>query len=183
MSDIDLKELVASLAISQKKTDEQLQRTDEQLQRTDKQLQRTDAKLDKVAKLLGNIGQNQGDIAEEFFYNSLVENTEVGGIKYDEIIRGMEKHRGNTQEEYDIVLVNENSIALIEVKYKANLGDIKKIIRKEKNFRKLFPIYSEYNISSGLATFHLLDDIRDELLDNGFFALQRSGNIVEAVNG
>ncbi|GEM_PF-4969643 len=53
MTDQELKELVASLAI---KSD-----------RLDAQLAKTDAKLDKVAKLLGGIGNSQGEIAEEFF--------------------------------------------------------------------------------------------------------------------
>ena len=33
--------------------------------------EKSDRRLDKVAKLVGNISNNQGDIAEEFFYNSM----------------------------------------------------------------------------------------------------------------
>jgi hypothetical protein len=33
----------------------------------------TDRKLQKVSDMLGGIGQNQGDVAEEFFFNSLVD--------------------------------------------------------------------------------------------------------------
>jgi hypothetical protein len=56
MTDDELKELVASLAVSQKETDEQLKETDR--------------KLDKVAKMIGGVSQSQGDVAEDFFYNS-----------------------------------------------------------------------------------------------------------------
>jgi hypothetical protein len=33
----------------------------------------TDRKLQKVSDLLGGMRQNQGDVAEEFFFNSLVD--------------------------------------------------------------------------------------------------------------
>ncbi len=181
MSDIDLKELVASLALAQQKTDLQLQQTDEQLQRTDAQLQRTDRKLDKIAKLVGNISNNQGDIAEEFFYNSLCQQGEVAGIEYDDIARGMEKHRGETQEEYDLVLTNDDTVILIEVKYKAHISDIDKVERKHNNFYKLFPIYKNHKLISGLASFYIDRDTADELKSRGYFGLKRSGNIIEVI--
>ncbi|MEA3383300.1 MAG: hypothetical protein U9Q20_01300 [Campylobacterota bacterium] len=39
--------------------------------RLDASQERSDRRLDKVTKMLGNMGNNQGDMAEEFFYNSL----------------------------------------------------------------------------------------------------------------
>ena len=74
MTDDELKELVASLAVSQKETDRQQKETDIQIKElsgsqkeTDIQLKETGRKLDKVAKMLGGIGDNQGDVAEDFF--------------------------------------------------------------------------------------------------------------------
>ena len=54
-----------------KKTDEQLKKTDEQLKKTDEQMNKTDARLNKIAKLVGNMSNNQGEVAEEYFVNSL----------------------------------------------------------------------------------------------------------------
>ncbi len=51
MADEELKALVASLAVSQKQTDE---------------------KLERIGIYLGNVTRNQGDVAEEFFFNSLI---------------------------------------------------------------------------------------------------------------
>jgi hypothetical protein len=45
--------------------------------------EKSDRRLDKVAKMLGNIGNNQGDVAEEFFYNSLASKPTLAGIDYD----------------------------------------------------------------------------------------------------
>ena len=70
MTDDELKELVASLAVNskhlhaaQKATDEQMKLTFEQIKRNDKML--TD-KLNCMGITLSNVTHNQGDVAEEF---------------------------------------------------------------------------------------------------------------------
>jgi len=185
MTDDELKALVASLAVgnkelreSQRQTDEQMKRTDEQMKRTDEQLKRTDEKLERMGVTLGGIGRNQGDVAEEFFYNSLIKDLHLGGIAFEDITKNMEKHRGKIQEEYDLFLTNGKAIAVIEVKYKAHINDLDKLDRKVANFKKLFPIYKDYDLYGGLASFNINDDARQEALSRGYFVLQRSGDVV-----
>ena len=48
-------------------------------QKTDEQIAKTDAKLDRIAEMLGGVSNNQGKIAEEFFYNSLKYNPVLVG--------------------------------------------------------------------------------------------------------
>jgi len=164
MTDDELKALVASLAVAQKVTDEQMKRTDK--------------KLERVGIKLGNIGRNQGDVAEEFFYNSLINDLHLGSIQFEDITKNMEKHRGKIQEEYDLFLTNGKAIAVIEVKYKAHINDLDKLDRKVANFKKLFPIYKDFNLYGGLASFHINDDAKEEALSRGYFVLQRSGDVV-----
>ena len=87
MTDDELKALVASLAVSQDRTDKQMKRTDEQMKRTDE-------KLERMGITLGNIGKNQGDVAEEFFFQSLIKDNHLGKIRFDDVVKNMEKHRG-----------------------------------------------------------------------------------------
>ena len=100
MTDDELKALVASLAVSQKQTDEQLKRTDE--------------KLERIGITVGNICNNQGAVAEEFFFNSLIDDLHIGDLYFDEITKNMEKHRGKKQEEYDLLLANGDTAAVAE---------------------------------------------------------------------
>ena len=192
MTDEELKALVASLAVdskelrdAQKKTDEQIRITDEQMKRTDEKIAElvaaqtgSDEKLKEACKLLGNIGRNQGDVAEEFFFNSLVEDTHLGSLHFDDVTARMQKHRGQIQEEYDLVLTNGDAIGIIEVKYKAHQSDLNKLERKMRNFKKLFPVYQNYKLYGALAAFHLNADAKKEALERGFFVLQRSGKVV-----
>ncbi len=114
MTDEELKELVASLAIAQRKTDEQMNRTEEQMRKTDEMLEQKltvlSEKIERVGDLVGNMGRNQGDVAEEFFFNSLADDAHLGSVHFDDITKNQHKQRGKFQEEYDIVMTNGEAI-------------------------------------------------------------------------
>ena len=157
MTDDELKALVASLAVSQ---------------------QETIRKLDKLGELYGNIEQNQGDVAEEFFFNSLANDTHLGSIHFDDIEKNGHKRRGKTEEEYDIIMTNGEAVGIVEVKYKAHENDLDKLDRKMQNFKKLFPIYQNYKQYGAIASFQINDSAKREALKRGYFVLQRSGELV-----
>jgi Holliday junction resolvase-like predicted endonuclease len=157
MTDDELKALVASLAVSQ---------------------QETIRKLDKLGELYGNIGQNQGDVAEEFFFNSLANDTHLGSIHFDDIEKNGHKRRGKTEEEYDIIMTNGDAVGIVEVKYKAHENDLDKLDRNMQNFKKLFPIYQNYKQYGAIASFQINDSAKREALKRGYFVLQRSGDLV-----
>ena len=139
----------------------------------------TDRKLEKVSDLLGGIGRNQGDVAEDFFFNSLVDDPHLGGIHFDDISKNESKQRGKLQEEYDIVMTNGNAIGIVEVKYKVHENDLSKLDRKMRNFKTLFPVYENYKLYGAIASFHINDDAKKEALERGFFVLQRKGEVVQ----
>lgn len=178
MTDDELKALVASLAVDSKNLHEAQRITDEQMKRTDDQMKRTDEKLERMGISLGNVTNNQGDVAEEFFLNSLLKDNHLGSIHFDDVARNIEKHRGQMQEEYDLVMTNGDAIGIVEVKYKAHTNDLDKLDRKMQNFKKLFPIYQNYKQYGAIATFHINDDAKREALRRGYFVLQRCGDLV-----
>lgn len=183
MADDELKALVASLAVAQKRTDEPIKATDAQMKRTDQKLERIGAKLDKLGELYGNIGKNQGDVAEEFFFNSLANDTYLGDIHFDDIEKNNHKRRGKTEEEYDIIMTNGDAIGIVEVKYKAHENDLDKLDRKMKHFKQLFPIYKNYKQYGAIASFHINDDAEQEALRRGYFVLLRCGDLVHTESG
>ncbi len=86
MTDQELKDLVASLAVSQKKTYETIR---------------------KLSQMYGGASNNQGKLAEEFFFNSLKYDPVLGGIRFDYIDKNITRSKGDIQEEFDIILVKE----------------------------------------------------------------------------
>jgi hypothetical protein len=149
---------------------------------TDKLMKETQKTLKKVTKLVGNISNNQGDIAEEFFYNSLENNPTLAGIDYDFIDKNAHRSKNKIEDEYDIFLVNGNDIAIIEVKYKAHKNDVEKLINKKyENFKILYPEYKNYNHHLGLASFNINEDVKEEAAKNNIILLQRKGDLIETI--
>jgi multidrug efflux pump subunit AcrA (membrane-fusion protein) len=201
MTDEELREILAKLAQAQIKTEEQLAKTDAQLAKTDAQLAKTDAqlaktdaqlaktdaqlaktdaKLDRLAEMYGGVGNNQGRVAEEFFFNSLKHKPELNGIQFDFIDKNVTRSKAGIEEEYDLLLVNGKDIYIVEVKYSLHPRDIERMIgRKFANFKKLFPEYQNYQIHLALASFAVQDEVKDMALQQGITVLQRHGDVFE----
>jgi len=203
MTDNELKELVAGLAVSNaenaeglakisalfketdeqmKRTDEQMKRTDEQMKRTDEQMKRTDEKLERIGIRMGNIADNNGMNAEEYFFNSLEAKPFLGGIKYDDVKRNVYSFKQKLEDEYDIVMYNGNCLALIECKYKAHENDLRKLVdKKVGNFKELFPYYKDYKIYLGLASFSFYPELEEMAKEKGVAVLKQKGDVMEIV--
>ena len=178
MTDQALKDLFASIAIFQKETAIQMKK---QSAETDRQMKETDEKLKSVGIQLGNIGRNQGDVAEEFFVNSLSSTLKVADIQYDELYKNMYKKTKKIEGEFDIVLINGKDVAIIETKYKAHSSDLEELINeKHKKFQALYPQYNDYNHHLGLASFHINEDLKKDALNKNIFVLQRKGDLIKS---
>ena len=166
MTDNELKELVAGLAVSQAKTDAQMDRTDETLKR--------------MGIHLGGISDNNGAYTEDYFYNSLVDNPILGGIKYDSIAKNFQIKSRRSQGEFDIVMFNGENVALIVCKYKAHEKDVEKLIHKKvDSFKDLFPIYAKHKFYLGIASFSFYPELEEYAQQNGVAILKQKGEVME----
>jgi hypothetical protein len=179
-TDEKLKELGILTIQRQNQTDEQMKKTDEQMKKTDEQMKKTDEKLKRMGIHLGNISNNQGDVAEEYFINSLQNDPKIGDIAFDIVDSKTLRMSGNLKDEFDIILINGESVAVIEVKYKVHPNDVKKLSKKLENFKALFPVYRSYKIYMGVAGFSIPQDSFDLAKQHGYFILQRKGDVIES---
>jgi hypothetical protein len=173
MTDNELKELVAGLAVSQAKTDAQMARTEAQMAKTD-------ATLERMGITLGGINNNFGYKTEDYFYNSMYDNPVLGGIKFDTIRKNIHTRTKRLEDEFDIVLYNGDSIGLIECKYKAHENDLNRLMTKKvDSFRQLFPDFQDYKIYLGLASFSFYPELEELAKLNGVAILKQKGDVVE----
>ena len=173
MTDNELKELVAGLAVSSAELTAQMAKTDAQMAKTDE-------KLERIGIRVGNMSDNNGSYAEDYFFNSLEKKPVLGGITYDSVNRNVHAVRFRLEDEYDIVMYNGNSIALIECKYKAHENDVRKLIEKKVyNFKQLFPYYQDYDIYLGIASFSFYPELEDYAKQHGVAILKQKGDMVE----
>jgi hypothetical protein len=166
MTDQELKDLVASLAVAQAKTDAQIEKTDR--------------KFKTMQAMLDGISKNQGSVAEEFFYNSLNNKPVLGDIEFDQVTPHFIVGRKGKQSEYDVVLVNGASVGIVEVKYKAHMNDLEQVHEQIKRFRRDCPQFKDYALYGGIAGLSVPSDVSKAAKAQGLFVLKRKGEALEA---
>ena len=104
------------------------------------------------------------------------------GFKYDCICKNIHARNKQLSERFDIVMYNDhnNSIALIECKYKAHENDLLKLVQnKVPNFRALNPDYANYTIYCGLASCSFYPELETKALDLGVAIIKQKGELME----
>jgi hypothetical protein len=194
MTDQELKDLVASLAVKSDRLDAQLAAsqvaaqarmadTEQTLKRYAEQSQiasdKTDAKLNRLSEMYGGVSTNLGSAAEEFFFNTLTANPVVGGITFDRVMPNVIAAKKTKQGEFDIVMVNGSSVAVIEVKYKVHPSDIEKTTQNLKRYREFYPEHKNYKLYGGIAGFSVPADAVQAAKAQGLFVLKRVGQVLK----
>jgi len=187
-----LVEFRAMLAESSVKHDRDIQEireiqkeTERILKETSLQMQETDRKMKEVSRQLGGMGNTNGQFAEEFFYNTLEKTKSFAGIRFDQISNKFARNivmpdKTEKRAQFDIVLLNGDSLALIEAKYKAEKEDVEEMIEKKlPNFRFLYPEYAEYKVYLGIGSLVLREQIIQEAKKLGIGLMQQNGDAVE----
>jgi hypothetical protein len=134
-------------------------------------------RMKKLEEITGAWANNHGAFAEEYFFNSF-ENGQKNffGEKFDEIrknVKGIEK-----DDEYDILLINGQSIGIVEIKFKAHENDIPKVIKKVETFRENFPKYKNHRIYLGLASLTFYPESEQECINQGVAVIKQLGDTV-----
>jgi len=124
MTDTDLKKLVASLAVSQAELVEQQKKTDAKIAKVSE-------KLAQVSEMVGSMANTRSEIAEEFFYRSLCENPCLGYLCFHYVYRHLGGSVENTHDEYDVVLLNDNALVIVEVKAKAKRNTFQQLVKEK----------------------------------------------------
>jgi len=151
----------------------------------DKTLLMADKTLIAVNKTTANvdgISKSNGAMAEEMIYNSLKKDKIFGGIKFDEIDRNLKLKlkKFNLEGEFDVVLQNCDTLAIIETKYKVRIEDVSKLVDKKVNdFRKLFPVFNDYKIILGVGGMSFEEKAEEEAEKNGVGIIKIVGDRVE----
>jgi hypothetical protein len=146
---------------------------------TDRQQKETALQIKKVNETLGSWANNHGRFAEEYFFNSF-ENGKQNffGEKFDEIEKNVKGIKKGFKDEYDILLINGESIGIVEVKFKAHDSDVPKILRKAETFRANFPEYQNHKVYLGLATMAFYPELEDECIKEGIAVIKQVGDTV-----
>jgi hypothetical protein len=143
-------------------------------------LKKLDTIIDKLSLLINGTDNNTGHSTEEYFFNALAETMQFADIHYDFIEHNIKRSNGKIEGMYDIVLFNDSSLAIIEVKHRAHPNDLESLTTKKVgSFRMLYPEYAGYKIYLGLAGFSFSDVIIKQAKELGVGILKQNGKTIE----
>jgi len=138
-----------------------------------------------VGTEVNGISNSNGMVAEDYFFETLKKTKTLGGIHFDGVIRNMTnilKLEDGTilNDEYDTVMINDTAVCVVEVKYKVERKDVKKLAKKRVlNFKKLFPMYANYKIYLAFGGLTFQKGAIDTAKELGMGVLRLNGDAVE----
>ena len=185
----EIRQLFAEVAVMQKENAERFKRTDEKFLKTDIKVQQgfqraaqLDKKFDRMVKEIGGIGNSNGNVAEEFFINNFAATLQVGSVKYDFIEPNKKREIGNLKGEYDIVLINKDKIAVIEVKYKLKKKHVREFYNETlPKFKKIFFEYKDFIIHGAMASFAFEDGAKKLVASKGMHLFTQSDKNIKRI--
>jgi hypothetical protein len=174
-----IREKFAETDRQMKETDRQIKETKALIKKTGEQIKETGEQMKETDRRLGAWANNYGTFAEEYFFNSFeYGNQNFFGETFDEIEKNLKIRKNKVRYEYDIVMYNCSSIAIIEVKYKAHLNDIPSIIKQAETFRYVCPEFHDFKIYLGLASLSFYPELEQECMTQGIAIIKQVGDSV-----
>jgi len=136
--------------------------------------------LKEISNQIGGISNNIGHHAEQFFQSVFKEKLEFGRIKYDEMIPNLTYKGKKVKIEFDIALINGDSVALIEVKNRIYPDFVIELAEKRiEKFREFFHEFDNYDVYLGIAGFSFSDEVLDRASAYGIGIVRQVGEGVE----
>jgi hypothetical protein len=137
-------------------------------------------RVKEMDAVVNGTAHNNGFFAEEYFYNALNASRTFGNIKYDEVKKNMDEKTGKIRAEYDVVMLNGTSAAIIEVKYRVHQNSLEKLTtQKVSNFRAIYPKYAKLKIYLGIASMSFNDEVVKQAKLLGIGMLRPKGDSIE----
>ena len=152
----------------------------EMFKETDKKIAETDRLIKEHSKIIFGISESNGMYAEDYFYNVFKEDPTLGKMHFDDVQRNrVFKGLQGENAEYDIVMLNDKNIAIIETKYRARDSDVDQVLDHAVSFRRWFPQYKKHKVYLGLASMNIRESTAAKARKRGIAVIrQRGGKLV-----
>ncbi len=196
MSITELRELVASVAATQKETalqmkdtdrrmaetDAQMKETDRQMKETDRQMKDTDRRLKELGIQIGGLGNKFGSFTEGLSYRSVARILREKFGMNDFIAPSVRVSRGGREEEYDILAYSNGTLdkgLIVEVKSKLRREDITQMKRKMEGIFEMMPEHRDKTFQGLLVCISGSMELKRDVLENGWHLAHLSDDLFE----
>lgn len=161
MTDLELKEFVASLAVRQAETDRQIRESQT----------RTDRQIEELGKQLGGLGQKFGGFTEGMAFPSMQKILrEQFGMDVVSV-RNIARKDGRSLE-IDVMAYSNgkvNAVYVVEVKSHLREDGLQQMLRILREFHGFYPGHEDKPVYGILAAVDVPDDLRERVLSQGIY--------------
>ena len=127
-----------------------------------------------INQRFGFFTNSYGEEAEVLFHRSIDKTKKVANIQFDKLFLNLTPRRQGS--EYDMILVNGQYVALVEVKRSATLEDLRKFIEvQSKTFRIDMPEYKDKKLICIIACIKYEKDLLIKAQEEGVCVLFKDG--------
>ncbi len=190
MTDQELKDLVASLAINHQKmaeesalsrkemekaikeTDKAIKETGKAIKETDKAIKKTDKAIKELSKQIGGIANKFGSFTEGLALPSMTKilSEKFGMTTINPSVRVRDKN-GNEQEIDVLAYANGeiNTAIIVEVKSHLREEGIEQLLKQCRDFRVLFPELADKKLYGILAAVDANQQLQQKVLAQGLY--------------
>jgi hypothetical protein len=178
----EMKKMKAEMKADREKREAERKKMKENQQDFMKRMDRLDALFAQTREQIGGISKSNGEFCEEYFINSFKENPTLFGERFDRVMPYLYPDPMVINDEYDLVLRNGSTIALIEMKYKANINDVGKMFSKLHSYRINYPMFKDYKVYLCLASFRFPKPVRLKAAKEGIVLIEQRGERIEVIS-
>ena len=168
MTDIELKELVASLAVAQAETNKQFQETGRRFQETDRRFQETDKQLRELAKQIGGLGNKFGSFTEGMAFPSM-EKLLRTRFQMKVVTTYAKAKWGGKTLELDAMAYSDKAVYIVEVKSHLREEGLQQMLESLSQFREAFPEHADKALYGILAVVHVPEQLQAKVIREGIY--------------
>lgn len=180
MTDQELKDLVASLAVSQKETERLLKQGAQELREELQASQRaTERQIKQTNKQLGELGNRLGGYTEGLFYPGL-EHILFTKFNLDTVVQRARSRRKDL--ELDVLGYTNgstNTAYIVEIKSRANEDSVEQLLNTLAEFPQAFPEHAGKKVYGILAAVDVPPNIRQRVAKLGIYLARTSNDVVK----
>ncbi len=165
MTDDELKNLVASLAVSNKELRDSQKETNEQIKETNVQIK-------ELGKQIGGLGRKFGSFTEGLALPSM-QHILQNKFHMEIISPSVRINKDGKEMEIDVLAYansTTNEVYVVEVKSHLKEEGITQLQKIMKNFRKFFPEHKDKKLFGILAAVDMSTHLKKRILSLGFYA-------------
>ena len=193
MSTAEIKELLASIALTQKETTAILRETselqkesqrerDQSKKESDQSKKEIDQQLKELGKQIGGLGNKFGTFAEGLSYRSIVRILREKFQMNDFIAPRVHVRRDGLEEEYDILAYSNDTLdrgMIVEIKSSLRKEDIAQMKRKMDGVFTMLPEHRDKTFQGMVACVSGTADLKKQIIESGWYLAHIGDDLFE----